>query len=55
MTQSMKEGGGLKAVRDFLDRHTEVYQPERHRPVEKALEQPVRLRGADAQDISLSH
>ena len=50
----VKEGGGLEAVRDFLDRHTEAYQPARHRPVEKALEQPVRPRGADEQDIPLS-
>jgi putative DNA primase/helicase len=50
----VKEGGGPEAIRDFLDRHTETYQPARHRPVEKALEQPARPRGVDEQDIPLS-
>ena len=45
----VKEGRGLRAVRDFLDRHTEAYQPERHRPVERAPERSI----PPLEDISL--
>jgi hypothetical protein len=50
----VKAGADLGAVHDFLDRHTEAYDPARHRPVGREMERAESMAGVGEADASLS-